>query len=91
MSYLIMICLLSVLKQQIIHPAEQPLKKISDFFWMFWFTIYSGDLDTERLNNRNIWITNFYLFAIQMPGKSWLLKPWPEYRPKSLLFNPSPE
>ena len=30
--------------------------------------IYKGDLNNERLNNRNICITNFYLSGIQMYG-----------------------
>ena len=29
---------------------------------------YSGDLNSEHLNSRNIWITNFHLFATQMPS-----------------------
>ena len=33
-----------------------------------------------------IWITNFYLFAIQMLANSSFFKPWPEYRTKSSLF-----
>ena len=37
----------------------------------------------------DIWITNFYLFTIQMPDNSPLFKPWPEYRTKSLLRKPS--
>ena len=44
---------------------------------------YSGDLNNEHLNKGNIWVTNFHLFAIQMPGKSSLFKPCPEYRTKS--------
>ena len=36
---------------------------------------FSGDLNNELLNNGNIWKTKFYLFAIQMPGNSSLLKP----------------
>ena len=39
---------------------------------------YSGDLNSELLNSRNIWITNFYLFAIQIPANSLLFKTWPE-------------
>ena len=50
---------------------------------------YSGDLNSEHLNSRNIWITNFHLLAIQMPDNSSLFKPWPEYQTKSLLFKPS--
>ena len=45
---------------------------------------YSGDL-----NSGDNWITNFYLFAIHMPGNSFLLKSWPEYLTFSLLFKPS--
>ena len=33
-------------------------------------TIYSGDLNSKHLNSGSIWITNFHLFAIQMPGNS---------------------
>ena len=34
-----------------------------------------GDLNNKHLNPGNIWKTNFYLFVIQMPGNSLLLKP----------------
>ena len=37
--------------------------------------LYSGDLNSEHLNSRNIWITNFYLFAIKMPVNSLKFKP----------------
>ena len=30
---------------------------------------YSGDLNSKHLNSGNIWVTNFYLSAIQMPAK----------------------
>ena len=53
------------------------------------YLYYSGDLNSEHLNSGNIWIMNFYLFAIQMPANSLLFKTWPEYRTKSLLFKPS--
>ena len=49
--------------------------------------MYSGDLNSEHLNGGYIWLTNFYLFAIQMPGNSWLFKPWPEYRTKSCFLS----
>ena len=49
----------------------------------------SGDLDNQHLNKGNIRITNFHLFANQMPANSSLFKPWPEKRTKSLLFKPS--
>ena len=41
------------------------------------------------MNKGNIWITNFHLFANQMPTNSSLFNPWPEYRTKCLLFKPS--
>ena len=45
---------------------------------------YSGDL-----NSRNIWMANFHLFSIQMPGNSLLIKPWSEYQTKSSIFKQS--
>ena len=45
-------------------------------------------LNNEHLKKGNIWITNFYLFAIEIPANSLLFKPWPEKRTKSLLFKP---
>ena len=41
----------------------------------FYFYDYSGDLNSEHLNSGTIWITNFYLFAIQMFANSSLFKP----------------
>ena len=46
--------------------------------------IHCGDL-----NSGNIWIMNFYLFAIQMHANNSLFKPWLEYQTKILLFKPS--
>ena len=47
---------------------------------------YSGDLNFKHLIKEHIWIMNFYLCDVQMPGNSLLFKPWPEYQTKSLLF-----
>ena len=33
---------------------------------------YSGDLNSEYLNNKLIWIANFYLFGIQTVAK-WMV------------------
>ena len=67
------------------------LKQECFFFFFIHISDYSGDLNSEHLNKGNTWITNFHLFAIQMPANSSLFKPWPEYQTKSSLFKPWPE
>ena len=44
--------------------------KFSGLVILHFWSKYSGDL-----NSGNIWITNFHLFAIQMPANSSLIKP----------------
>ena len=47
-------------------------------FWSlkkFGTKVQSGDLNYKHLNNRNICITNFYLFTIQMPCGISLFEP----------------
>ena len=50
---------------------------------------YSGDLIGKHLNSGNIWIKNFYLFAIQITANSLLFKSWSEKQTKMSLFKPS--
>ena len=69
------------LKQILFKSVFSILIKISKTFHL---QKNSGDLNSEHLYSGNIWITNFYLFAIQMLANSSLFKPWT----KSLLFKP---
>ena len=53
------------------------------FRFLLLFRLIQWGLNSKHLNSGNIWITNFYLCAIQMPANSSLFKAWPEYPTKS--------
>ena len=50
----------------------KPIMFLPNFiiYFNYMIGIYSGDPNREHLNSGNIWIMNFYLFAIQMPANS---------------------
>ena len=54
----------------------KPIMFLPNFiiYFNYMIGIYSGDPNREHLNSGNIWIMNFYLFAIQMPANCLLFK-----------------